>query len=770
MKCKIIDRFFSKILKINTPFEKRDISGKNPYSAKKMDSFQEIYKNNEKTSVETKSLSFFRSRYAILSILFLIFGIFIIINTALLQLSPASGIGIGQSTLGVSRERVVTAPRGNIYDRYGVPLAVSVNINVLYLCNADLENKKFNAMILDLARFLEENNIAYTDTIMDYLTINPFKFVKSEDETLAWQMNKNTFNLKKSTDGSLVSFEDKKYAKMDATQFFDYLRHTLFDIDDTISIEDAYRIIRIRYQIYLDNWSFINGTPVEIARDVDESVITRLEEQNYRFMGILSGVESERRYLPDAKYLGHVIGYMRPITSKQYADLQSAGYSMTDSIGQSGVESSAERYLKGTNGVRPYNILTAQGDDEVYFSEDIGIEPVAGNDIMLTIDMRLQKVAMDSLEKNIEFIKNNPKDKNKGDADSGAIVMLDVKNGETLVMASYPSFDPNDFAMAQYDKSSEERITAALTNKKDKPMLNRAIMEIYAPGSTFKPITALAATEEGINTNIRCGGSEIIGEWPFKCLEYPVSGHGNLTLTRGLATSCNIYFHKLGVAIGIDKLDKWMKTLGLGEYTGIDLPSEEKGYRSNRTTKKLLRQNPADQTWFPADTAQTAIGQFDNKYTIIQLARYASALSNGLLTTPHVIKEITRADGTILKSGGEAPVTLPLKSGTIETIRAAMLAVSQSNEGTASSMFKNFPIKIACKTGTAETGNEDKSSSNALFISYAPADNPEVAIAQIIEKGVWGSKTMGLTKDLLTAYFGLDTTVDYETITIPLVE
>ncbi len=737
------------------------------FAVKKLDPFKEIYENKEKTQIQEQAYVFFKSRYAVLSILFLIFIILIFLNTALLQLNPASGIEIGQSTLGVSRERVVAAPRGNIFDRNGVPIAVSKNINVLYLCNANMENSKFNAMILDLAHYLEANSVSYIDTLSDYLAADPIRFAKPDQEIIAWQTNKNTFNLAKNMDGTPVPFSDKKQVKMDPIQFFNYLRYTLFKIDPLISEADSYKILRIRYAIYLNSWAFKNGTPIEIARDVNDSYITKLEEQNYRFMGVLSGMESERRYLPNAKYLGHVIGYMGAISSKQYDELQSVGYTINDSVGKSGVELFAERYLKGTNGVRPYNILTAKGDEEVYFPEDIGKTPIAGNDIMLTIDMELQKIAMDSLKKNIEFIKNNPKDKNKGDADSGAIVMLDVKNGETIVMASYPSFDPNDFAMARYDEDSNARMIASLLDKKDKPMLNRAIMEIYAPGSTFKPIVALSAIEERINTNLYCAGSEMIGEWPFKCLEYPVSGHGNLNMTRGMATSCNIYFHKLGVAVGIDKLDKWMKMFGLGELSGIDLPGEEKGFRSNKATKKLLRQNPEDQIWFPADTAQTAIGQFDNKYTVIQLARYVSALSNGLLTTPHVIKEITRANGTILKSGGNEPVKLPLTNGSIETIRNAMLAVSQTTEGTASSIFRSFPIKVACKTGTAETGNEDISSSNALFICYAPADNPQVAIAQIIEKGVWGSQTMGLAKDLLTAYFGLGTTLYFETIDMP---
>lgn len=758
-----MDSVFSK-LKL-----KSDRSEVETFTIKTEDSLQNIYESGEQPVWFLRGILFIKSRYAILSILFFIFIILIIINTAVLQLSQSSGKDIGLSSTGVSREQIIKAPRGNISDRYGVPLAVAQNINVLYLCNASLENDRFNAVILDLAKYLEKNNVAYCDDLTDYLSIDPIRFMKKPEEILSWQTNRNVFDLDESTSENTVLYTDKKYVKMEPAQLFNYLRFTLFNIDESYSVQDAYRIMRIRYAIFMDYWAFKNGKPVEIARNVEDSVIAQLEEQNYRFTGILSGVESERRYVPDAKYLGHVIGYMGAISSKQYEDLQSAGYTMNDLVGKSGVELYAERYLKGTDGLRPYNILTALGEGESYYSEEIGTQPVAGYDITLTIDVNLQKIAMESLKKNIEYIKSHAKNDNKGDADSGAVVMLDVKTGDTLVMASYPSFDPGDFIMAQYDTASKARMVADLTNTKDKPMLNRAIMEIYAPGSTFKPVTALAALEEGVNTDIRCGGTEMIGEWPFKCLEFPSRGHGMLTLKRGMATSCNIYFHKMGVAVGIDRLTKYMKMVGLGEYTGIDLPGEEKGYRSGRETKKLLRQNASDQIWFPADTAQTAIGQFDNRYTVIQLARYVSTLATGNLVTPHVIKEITAADGSIVKSGQTESVKLPVKASSIAAIREAMLAVSQTNEGTARSAFRNFEVKVACKTGTAETGNEDRSSSNALFICYAPAENPQVAIAQIIEKGVWGSNTLGLAKDLLTAYFGVGVKLQMETVDMPSV-
>jgi penicillin-binding protein 2 len=221
-------------------------------------------------------------------------------------------------------------------------------------------------------------------------------------------------------------------------------------------------------------------------------------------------------------------------------------------------------------------------------------------------------------------------------------------------------------------------------------------------------------------------------------------------------TSCNLYFFNLGVRTGINSIDEWGQKLGLGEYTGIDLPGESKGFRASRETKKLLRSNPEDQIWFPADTCQSAIGQFDNSFTILQLAVYTAALATGNRVTPYVIDSITRQDGVIMRDSKMDPEPIGLKESTLEAVRRGMINVVSSSEGTAYRAFRDFPIAVAAKTGTAETGFEDRSSSNGLFICYAPADDPQVAIAQIVEKGAWGSNTIAIARDLLAAYFHLD--------------
>jgi len=738
-------------------------------------------KKEEHPGLFKRIRQFFLSRYAVLALCFLLAGSMIFYNTAALQLGSADTSGISE-TRGVSRQQSVSAARGEIVDAAGVPLAYSREINTLSITYAGLDNDDLNAMILDLVRFLEASHVEIDETLSDYLVMDHSGcgheqsegedcglpvFAKEKEVIAAWQGNSNIFGLISPSE-DLVSTFDDKFIKTDPEIFFDYLLYKIFRIEDpegdgqVFSREDAYRIMKLRYQIHIDNWAFRNGTPIKIASGVSDEVVSQINEQNYRFLGVITGKEFSRTYTAAAATISHVLGYVGRITSSQYEDLRLQGYSADAIIGQAGVESTAERYLAGQDGIKPYNIWTVAGESGTFYSEAIGKNAVPGNNVQLTVDLELQNVAANSLKSVIESIRNSPKNKNMGDADAGAVVMIDVNTGEVLAMASFPDYDPNDFVLQETDETAADRVADYLTNSVAKPLWNRAIQEIYAPGSTFKACTSVAALESGVITptssTIRCVGTETIGDWLWRCLEYPSRGHGNLNLTEALATSCNMYFFNLGYRTGINQIDYWGQKLGLGEYTGIDLPGEAKGFRSSRTTKKLLRSNPADQTWFPADTCQTAIGQFDNSFSIVQLAVYTAALATGKQVTPHTIDKITAGDGSVVVDYAYDPVSIGISESTLAAVRKGMIAAANDKEGTAYRYFKDYPIEVAAKTGTAETGFEDRSSSNGLFICYAPADNPQVAIAQIVEKGAWGSNTIGIAKDLLTAYFGLDAT------------
>jgi len=731
----------------------------------------------EKHGTATVVQSFITSRYSVLGMVLCTLGIVILVMTASLQFSGISD-NLLASSKGVSRQYTVTAPRGSIFDCNGVMLASTEEVNTLLIADAQMKDEDLNAMLLDLSYLFDMYNVVPVADLSDYLSVDPYAFNKEPDDITFWQVSTNLFGLKESKTDSVVTYTDV-YVKSDAQIFFLYLRD-LFKIDKAYSAEEAYRIALIRYQIFADNWAFKTGTPIKIATDVPQELINVLLEQNFKYMGIISGKDYRRVYSPQAEISSHVIGYVGKISQESFAKLSNMGYSLDDIIGQIGMEYQMERYLHGQSGIKAYNIWTEKQDAGMFFPESIGTDPVPGANVTLTIDTRLQKVALDAIKDYIvaQAAAEAATPTGLATASAGAVVVLDVKTGGIKTMVSYPNFDPSDFVLSmEGDAQAKEQIKYYLglgdymvQTDADKPLYNRAIQAYYAPGSTFKMVTAVAALETGIispNDNVyTCTSPILIGDYKFKCHEFPDTGHGPLTLQRGLATSCNIYFQLLGVDTGIDAIDKWGKIFGLGELTGVDLPGEVQGIRASRETKRLLREKIEDKPWFIADTAQSSIGQFDNDFTILQLARYTAALATNTLVTPHIIETVTAEDGTILYSGPTEVIPLNIKQSTLDIIKEGMEAAITDNQGTAKSLI-DVPIAIACKTGTAETGFEyiRMEYSNGLFVCYAPADDPEIAIAVVVEKGAWGSQTSIIAEKLLLAYFGLPDSVDTEVVT-----
>ena len=720
--------------------------------------------NEEKDSIFTLILSVIRNRFFVLALLFCIMGVVILFKTASLQFSGYQRT-ISAASEGVARQYTVNAPRGDILDCNGVTLASSESYNTVMITNAYLDPESFNAMCLELSYLFDTYNCTSVSSLDDYFSVDPFMFLKDEEDIRLWQTNHNLFDLQDYTEGIIVTFSDN-YVKTDPQVFFLYLRK-LFDINENYTEDEAYRIIRIRYQIFQDNWSFQMGTPVLIAIDVPDELITIFNEQNYHYQGIISSVAYRRTYSPLAQLSCHVVGYVGRISQESLANLQQFGYSNDDLVGQSGVEAQMERFLHGNAGTYTYSTWTADGEDGTYFPYTYGTPAIEGSTVNLTIDSELQRVGIEALKQYIADAEEAERIRATGyrTANAGAFVMMNVNTGAVLAMGSYPNFDPNDFVLSMYgDEQAEEQLEYYLglneyeeITAEDMPCWNRAISSQYAPGSTFKMCTALAGLESGAITPtsnwIACTSPVDISGWEFKCLEFPYTGHGPLDLNSAMATSCNIYFMHLGVMTGIDNIDAMGERLGLGEYTGIDLPGEYPGTRASRETKRLLRESEYDRTWFPADTAQSSIGQFDNCFTILQLCRYTAAIATNNLVTPYVVDSVVSPDGYIMYEGRQPAVPLGINEDNLAAVRYAMRCVITGTslwEGTGQETFADFPIDVVCKTGTAETGLEDirMEYSNGLFVCYAPAQNPEVAIALVVERGEWGKSTAVIAKKL----------------------
>lgn len=677
--------------------------------------------------------NFFKDRYNIVGIAIILMFSVIVYQLANMQLVQGENY-YAQSQSKIMRSTTILAERGNILDRYGVPVAVNSTSYSVLLMDTGLGSKMLNEMMYKILDVLERNGDSPDDTFSKYLTY-PLGF---------GSMLKNNENRQK-TLKTMTGYDFKDFDQ-DSTpeEIYEYFKDRVFKVDDKYSEKDAYDIMTLRY-------AGISMNPV-LADSISTNTIAELEERSDEFPGITIQSVPSRKYI-DAKYAGQLIGHVGPIDGDELAKHSDAGYKMTDVIGKSGVELTTEGYLRGTNGYRRVEI-DDNGKPRTVSEE--GVKP--GSDVVLTIDMELQKVAMDSLAKNIKYIRevNNSK-KNHRDAFAGAAVAMDVNTGEVLALASYPSYDPSIF-IADPDDKAANKAKAALGDPKNTTTseYNRAIAGIYTPGSIFKPLVAIAALEEGKTTPYETyfdKGYETYDGMMLKSIEYIQyrAGLGTVNLITAIQRSSNPYFYHYGNKVGIDNIVKWAKNFGLGKKTGIDLLGESKGIISSREYKKKVNPYP----WTAADTAQTAIGQMYSSFTPIQFANYAATIANGgKLMKPHIIKRVVKYDGSIVTETKPEYEIIPVKKENMKAVQQGMIAVANATDGTAADKFKDLKdITVAGKTGTAETGQEANHSSNALFICYAPAEKPQIAVAVVVERGVFGSYTAPIAKDILKYYF-----------------
>ncbi len=545
--------------------------------------------------------------------------------------------------------------------------------------------------------------------------------------------------------------------------------------------------------------------PVTVLRDVDWETVVELEEQRKYLPGVTVNVEP-LRYYPEGSLAGHVLGYVRSIDPSELAQLDKERYSMGDLIGKDGVEKAYESYLKGYDGTRRVEV-DARGRP---VKELVTLEPRAGNNVILTIDARLQKVMEKSMEETLKYVQKNYNPK----ARVASCVLLNVKTGEILAMASYPFFNPNDFTGFMDEATEQYYFPSGQEYDPMRPgaATNRAIKALYPPGSTFKAITAMAALEKGeVNPleRVNCTGRYWLKPY-IKCW----SVHGPVNLYQAMAVSCNTYFQEMGRRAGFEEIIKVAREFGLGQKTGIDLPYEKSGLlptpewkkevnsilinrkyekmrqdlndrydrllkeaSSEREKERLLASKRSElakieadykidykfnTTWQPFDTFNMSIGQGSNNYTVLQLANYVATIANGgKRMKPFVVKKVVSPSGKVLlENHPEVVEQVSVSPKTLDEVRKALLQVAQPG-GTAYGIFSSFPpdIKVACKTGTAQTGRKgDKKNEefHGIFVAFAPFDDPEIAFAGVVEYGQHGSTSAGLiARDLFEQYFGI---------------
>lgn len=682
---------------------------------------------------------FFKDRYTIIGIVLILIFSLIVYQLANIQLIQGENYFTQSQTINL-RSRTLLAERGNILDRYGVPIAVNSTSYYLMLMDTGASSEQLNEMLYKLIKILEKNGDEYNNSFSKYLSYNPIEFGSSLAKS------KDRIGVLKNTTGYRFTGLSQDSKPEDV---YNYLRDTAFKIDtEKYTKEEIYKIMTLRFEIM--GYNSLN--PV-IAKSISTNTVAEVEERIDEFPGALIDLVPSRKYV-DANYAAHLIGYVRAINDTELAARAEEGYTINDIIGKSGIELTAEGYLRGTNGYRRIEVYDS-GKTRIISEE--AVKP--GSDVVLTIDMRLQKAAIDSLEKNIPLIRMRNNSQNKKDAYAGAVVAIDVKTGEILALASYPGFDPSIYLADASDKEAQKAIMELNDPKNTKSSeFNRAIAGTYTPGSTYKPVVGIAGLEAGVvNPYAKYfdRGYEVYDGMMLKSIEYRTykGGLGYVNMVQAIQKSSNPYFYNLGVRTGINNIAKWATKFGLGQKTGIDLLGESKGTVSSREFKATINPDP----WGNADTAQSSIGQLYNSFTPIQLANYVATIANGgKHFKPHIIKRVVKYDGSIVTETKPEYEILPVKKQNMKIIQEGMIAVANSEDpgGTASSAFKDLlPIKVAGKTGTAETGNEAKHSSNALFVCYAPADDPEIAVAVVVERGVLGAYTAPIARDVLMQYF-----------------
>lgn len=458
---------------------------------------------------------------------------------------------------------------------------------------------------------------------------------------------------------------------------------------------------------------------IRIKDNVSNEVITQIEERRREFPGVTIEVKAVRHYLYQ-ELAAHLFGYVGEISDPELKQKRDLGYRAGDIVGKAGLEQVYDQELRGINGGKQLEVDVA-GE----FVQLLGKkEPIPGNNLVLTIDARIQKTTEKALDDRLQYLQTRLGNIN---AKAAAAVVMNPQTGEVLAMASRPAFNPNVFNGGISPRAWEEINTNPFN-----PMLNRVINAEYPPGSAFKIVTGAAALETGKITT-----TEKILDTGRHWLVPKGNAHGAalgwIDFHVALAKSDNVYFYELGNRLGIDELEKWAYRFGLGAPTGINLPHENEGLVANRAYKQQV----FDEEWYLSETFDAAIGQGFQLATPLQLAAMISQIANGgQFYRPYLVSKILAPDGEIVKTfGPEKLGSVPLSPATLTAIRQALRDVVTPS-GSAGYVFTDFPVPIAGKTSTVENPHGDD---HGWFVAYGPYDNPTVAIAVIVEQGGYGS-------------------------------
>ena len=616
-----------------------------------------------------------------------------------------------------TRTETVSASRGDILDRYGRVLVTSeVSYDVAISRSALVTDKDPNGILLELIALTEEAGLEHTDTLpvtesapFAYTEMSSGQRSRLADYAAHFELGEEL------TAEELMAWFREHYA-----------------VPEAYSPEEARLAAGVRWELEMDT---LFGGGYTFASGLSQGLIAAVSERCYPGVSIVTG----SRRVCRTPYAAHLLGRVGPMNEEQWAKYKELGYPLNALVGQDGAEGAFEEYLHGTEGQR----VTVRNSAGEILSSYYTREPQAGADVTLTLDLSAQQVTEEALAAEIAKINADRLKEAKGEevqlAQGGACVVVQVGTGDILASASYPSYDLASF---------QERYADLLADPA-RPMVNRALQGRYAPGSTFKVVTATAGLSEGVITPLTTIYDRgIIDEYEgysYTCWAYPGS-HGTINVMEALQMSCNYFFYVTGRNVGIDAIDRYARAYGLGQPTGIEL-YENTGILASRDYKE----ENVGESWYVGDTLQAAIGQSYHLFTPLQLASYCATIAGGGdRYAAHLLYGVSGPGGflyppTVLS-------TVEATEETFDTIHEGMYMASRY--GSASYVFNSYSIPVCSKTGTAQVSEDTVN--NAVFIAFAPKEDPEIALAVVVENGANGYYLAEVARDIFDWYFSRD--------------
>lgn len=678
-----------------------------------------------------------RRLWALLLIFAILIGIFCYV---LYDLQIVHGAEyLEQSQYKIVQTETEEAARGEILDTLG---RVLVTNRVTYQVTLDTAlmgaAEQRNTTLSELLEICREHEMEWTDTLpitsespFSYTTTEPFFTVSTNEdgEEVKYLTQLGKLALKLKWISGDPAEEDAEVELPSAEDLLPLMCET-FSLEGGATAENR-GVAGILYELYLRSKD-VTWSSYIFAEDVDIEFISVVKERS--LPGVKFETATVRQY--NTSYAAHLLGRVTPIYREDWEKYQALGYAMDATVGKDGLERAFEEYLCGTAGVR---ILETNTEGKVVsetwqVDSETGetLTPEPGYNVVTTLNIRLQEVVERSLAERVAQLEG---------AEGAAAVVLNVNDASVLAMASYPTYDITNYS---------DYLTAELS-----PLMNRAIMGHYPPGSTFKMVTAIGALEEGIitpTTEIRDTGRYMYyaPSYTPACWIYNQNGgnHGLVNVSEAITASCNVFFYDAGRRLGIDKLNEYARMFGLGEKTGIELDGEWAGVVAGQD----YTENTLHEVWYDGSTLAAAIGQENNQYTPIQLANYIATLVNGgNHYSTHLLKEVKSADYSEVIYTYEPNLlnTIDIAPENLEAVKKGMLALTES--GSVSKYFKDVDVKVGAKTGSAQVSSE--SNSNAVFVAFAPYDDPEIALCIVVEKGGSGSELAAIAADIISFYF-----------------